>query len=154
MDVSRPPFPSLPPGILASLCRSFFVDPPAPSFTRSFPCALLTSTAPLLPSASLYPRSTLSPPPSVTHCYGYVPRYPSHPHLYSIIYKPPRRRRPPETPCRSAYQVIRPQRFSSWIAARSRHIEASALFWVGTVSRGICLEVHCGGLWVGQRLRV
>lgn len=78
-----------------------------PSFPLFRILASLSSSLPHLPVRSSGTSSALShptfpsplvhsfspSPSSVTHCYGYVARYPSHPHLYSIIYKLPRAHR-------------------------------------------------------------
>lgn len=110
MDVSRPPFSSLP---LSYSCLSFSL------FLR---LSLIYRFVPLVPDSALsHPTFPLSPahsfspfPPLVTHCYGYVARYPSHPHLYSIIYKlysPRFQRNPPKRFFLT--KVIRPRWFSS-----------------------------------------
>ena len=65
------------------------------SFSLFLRLSLIYQLVPLVPDSALsHPTFPLplaysfSPSlPSVTHCYGYVARYPSHPHLYSIIYK-------------------------------------------------------------------
>lgn len=116
------PFPRSPPSDSWHSCLSLSLRPrPPPSFTRSFTSTFLRSTALSVFSASLCPFSPSEPLfrsllPSVTHCYGYVLRSPSHPHLYSIIYKLPPWQILEYTLLCSALQLTRPRDFASYFS--------------------------------------